>query len=57
MYKIIATAILAIIVTASLNGKDLPTQVINWPQTGSPVVRITLGKFKEISSVAGQHNI
>jgi hypothetical protein len=35
--------------------KDVPTQVINWPQTGSPVIRITLGKFKEISSVAGQH--
>lgn len=29
--------------------------MINWPQTGSPVIRITLGKFREISSVAGQH--
>jgi hypothetical protein len=37
-------------------GKDAPTQVINWPRTGSPVVRVTIGKFKEISSVAGQHN-
>lgn len=36
--------------------KDTPTQIINWPQTGSAVVRVTLGKFKEISSVAGQHN-
>jgi hypothetical protein len=29
--------------------------VINWPQTGTPAVRITLGKFKEIGSIAGQH--
>ena len=31
-------------------------QVINWPETGSPVVRITLGKFKEVSALAGQRN-
>ncbi len=36
--------------------KDAPPQVINWPPTGSTVVRLTLGKFKEISSVAGQRS-
>jgi hypothetical protein len=45
-----------ILAVFSLAAKDTPSQVINWPPTGSPVVRITLGKFKEISSVAGQHN-
>jgi hypothetical protein len=30
--------------------------VLNWAQTGPAVVRITLGKFNQISSVAGQHN-
>jgi hypothetical protein len=54
--KIIAAALFAILATCTLAAKDAPTQVINWPQTGTPVVRITLGKFKEISSVAGQHN-
>jgi len=56
MIKIVAAALFVGFVTSSLAGKDAPTQVINWPQTGNPVVRITLGKFKEISSVAGQHN-
>ncbi len=56
MSKIIAAAFFVAFVTCSLVAKDTPTQVINWPQTGSPVVRITLGKFNQISSVAGQHN-
>src|SRR5258707_1270358 len=52
----IAAVLFIIWVTSSLAAKDTPTQVINWPQTGSVVVRVTLGKFKEISSVVGQHN-
>lgn len=42
--------------TSLIEAKEAPTQVINWPQTGSTVVRITLGKFREIGSVSGQHN-
>lgn len=30
--------------------KDQPSQVINWPQTGKPVLRFTFGKFKELGS-------
>jgi hypothetical protein len=56
MTKILPAALFTIVVTCSLAAKDAPTQVINWPPTGSVVVRIHLGKFKEISSVAGQHN-
>ena len=56
MSRILAAAFFITVVTCSLAGKDAPTQVINWPPTGSTVVRITLGKFKEISSVVGQHN-
>lgn len=56
MSKTIAAVLFVTIVTCSLAAKDAPTQVINWPQTGAPVVRITLGKFNQISSVAGQHN-
>jgi hypothetical protein len=36
--------------------KDPPPQVLVWPETGAPVVRITIGKFKEVSSVGNQHN-
>ncbi|MGA2424429.1 MAG: PEGA domain-containing protein [Terriglobales bacterium] len=56
MSKIIAAALFAIVATCCLAAKDAPIQVINWPQAGSAVVRITLGKFNQISSVAGQHN-
>ena len=56
MSKIIAAVFLVFLATSTLVGKDTPTQVLNWPQTGSPVVRITLGKFSQISSVAGQRN-
>jgi len=52
---VIAATFFVLVVTCSLAAKDVPTEVINWPQNGSPVIRITLGKLKEISSVAGQH--
>jgi hypothetical protein len=55
MYKIIATALCLFCLSLSAVAKDAPSQVINWPSTGTTIVRITLGKFKEISSVAGQH--
>lgn len=35
--------------------KDPPPQVINWPATGTTVVRFSFGKFKEISSVSQRH--
>jgi len=56
MSKIITAGLLVVLVTSTLAAKDTPTQVINWPQTGPPVVRITLGKFNQISSVGGQRN-
>src|SRR5271165_280168 len=57
MSKIIAAVLFfTLIVTSSVAVKDAPTQIINWPQTASAVVRVTLGKFKEVSSVAGEHN-
>jgi hypothetical protein len=35
--------------------KDQPSQVIVWPESGTPVVRFTFGKFKEVGSIATQH--
>jgi hypothetical protein len=37
--------------------KDAPPQVVVWPETGTPVVRFTFGKFKEIASVGGERTI
>ena len=34
----------------------MPPQVINWPPNGSTIIRISLGKSKEISSVSSQRN-
>jgi hypothetical protein len=54
--ELVALTFVVIVAVGSLVAKDTPAQVLNWPESGSPVVRITLGKFKEISSVAGQRN-
>src|SRR5437899_3096025 len=36
--------------------KETAEQVIVWQSSGTPVVRFTFGKFKEISSLGNQHN-
>jgi len=56
MSKIVVVTVFTMIAMSFLAAKEAPTQVINWPDTGSPVVRVTLGKFKEISFVVGRHN-
>ena len=47
MSKIIAAVFFAIVVTSSLAGKDAPTQVINWPQTGSAIIRVRFGSLRK----------
>ncbi len=39
-----------------VEAKDVPVRTVDWPSTGAPVVRVILGKFKEIGSIAGQHS-
>jgi hypothetical protein len=39
----------------SLFAKEQPSQIITWPETGTSVVRITFGRFKEIGSVGNEH--
>ena len=56
MSKTFTLALFLALTVASLAAKDAPPQVITWPSTGSPVVRLSLGKFKEIGSIAGQHS-
>jgi hypothetical protein len=38
----------------SAYAKDPPTLVIVWPEQGTPVVRFTFGKFKEIGSIGNE---
>jgi hypothetical protein len=54
-FSTMIASILLTLATASFAfAKDAPSQVITWPESGSPVVRVTLGKFKQIGSIGGQ---
>src|SRR5215831_17314852 len=46
----------ALILGGTVCAKDQPSQVINWPESGTPAIRFTLGKFKEVGSANGQRN-
>ena len=46
-------AFLAIFVTTAA-AKEQPTQTITWPESGSPVLKFTFSKFKEIGGTAGE---
>jgi hypothetical protein len=52
-----AVALLLLLMTSFAQvvfAKDPPVQVIDWPEKGTPVVRFTFGKFKEVGSVASE---
>src|SRR5262245_37936118 len=36
--------------------KDAPIQTITWPESGTPVLKFTFGKFKELGSLGGQRS-
>ncbi len=50
------SAFFSLILIASASGKDPAPQVLVWPTSGQPIVRFSLGKFKEIGSSGKQHN-
>jgi len=51
-FRIFLLVVLASIATFA---KEPPGQVISWPESGSPVLRFSFGKFKEIGGVGSQH--
>jgi len=44
----------AFLVAVAAYAKDPPAQVSVWPETGSPVLRFTFGKFKEVGSLGSE---
>jgi hypothetical protein len=50
------SAFFLLILATCTSGKDRAPQVLVWPTSGQPVVRFSLGKFKEIGSSGKQHN-
>ena len=39
------------IAVSSLSAKDVPFQILTWPESGQPVLRFTFSKFKEIGGM------
>jgi PEGA domain len=46
----------AFLVAVAAYAKDPPAQVMVWPETGSPVLRFTFGKFKEVGSLGSERS-
>lgn len=50
-------ALLAIIAVQPLVlAKDQPTLTVTWPESGSPVLRFTFGKFKEVGGIVNERS-
>ena len=48
-------ALILLLVLAAY-AKDPPAQIIVWPDTGTPVLRFTFGKFKEVGSLGSERS-
>jgi hypothetical protein len=51
MTKISSVALFLTLAAASLLAKDAPFQVLTWPDSGTPALRFTFSKFKEVGSM------
>lgn len=54
MRRLLALVFLATLAICAAYAKDSPSQVIVWPENGTPVLRFTFGKFKEVGSLGSQ---
>ncbi len=48
-------AVLWAAVSLSVLGKDAPPQVLVWPESGTPAIRFTFGKFRDVGSFRKAH--
>ena len=49
----IPLTIFALLLAAGMAfAKDAPPQIVVWPESGTPILRFSFGKFKEIGSLA-----
>jgi hypothetical protein len=57
LFSYVALGLTALSILASIAlAKDQPVQTITWPETGTPILRFTFGKFKELGSVGNQRS-
>jgi len=55
-HKLFANSLFCLSIAITLYGKEPPAQMLVWPPTGTPVLRFSFGKFKELSSIGNLHN-
>jgi hypothetical protein len=48
--------LLSLFVVLTAYAKDPPPQVIVWPESGTPILRFTFGKFKEVGALGSQRS-
>jgi hypothetical protein len=48
------TALFLFLFVVCAAAKEQPAQVVVWPEQGTPVVRFTFGKFKEVGSLGNE---
>src|SRR5260370_24726399 len=51
MSRIPALVLFLAVGVSSLSAKDVPFQVLTWPESGQPVLRFTFSKLKEIGAM------
>jgi PEGA domain len=53
-YRALSAFLTVFLLTLTALAKDPPAQVIVWPESGSPVLRFTFAKFKEVGGIGQQ---
>lgn len=53
-FALVVAPVLLVVAVVSAYAKDPPTQVLTWPQDGTPILRFTFGKFKEVGSLGSE---
>ena len=51
----IVLGVFAVFLSAPLFAKDTPLASIDWPETGTPVLHFTFGKFKQLPGMGAMH--
>ena len=46
---------LLVLMVSAASAKEQPAQTVTWPEQGTPVLKFTFGKFKEIGGLGSQH--
>jgi hypothetical protein len=55
MRRFLSPVLLLAIAIPCLFGKDVPFQVVTWPESGQPVLRFTFSKFKGVGGMGREH--